>query len=227
MSSDYTPDAIAWDIETAPMPLSVLTQRQRRRLQKEYDEQVRRNPEAGVTEHVRQAMCFHSFLCWICCASMAWRGPNGEIQQASKTASKPVEERPILQWLWRTVSRSVPGRASMTWVTYNGKNFDARVVRTRSLRNEVPITNEDLIDEYPYSYSPHCDIACLWRDEWNGLADVADLFGIVYDSQIMGEDVPWAVSEGRTDLVQEHCEADVEATLKVYEHVDQFNPEIR
>lgn len=224
---EYSPDAIAWDIETAPMPLSALTSRQRRRLKKEYTHQAKRSPEEGVTTLVRKAMSFHGFLCWICCISMAWRDEENEIKVASKTADKPVREKGGLEWVWRNVSRKIPGRSQMTWVTFNGKKFDARILRTRSLRNEVEITNPDVIDEYPYSYYPHCDVATLWGEDWTGLEDVADLFGISYESEIDGSEVAKAIVRGRPDLVEQHCEADAKTTLRIYEHVEKLNPEIR
>lgn len=223
----YHPDAIAWDIETAPMPMSTLTQRQRRRLKKEYARLADRDPSRGVTATVRRAMSFHGFLCWICCASLAWRNEDGEIEVTSFSAERPVEERALIRNFWHITDKEQPGRRRMKWVTFNGKKFDARIMRTRSMKHEVFISNEDVLDEYPYSYNPHCDIAALWREDWPGLEDVADLFGVRYESEIKGEQVAESVARGRLDLVEDHCEADVMTTLAVYEHARATNPEVR
>jgi len=224
----HQPEAIAWDIETAPQPLSALTDRQRRRLKKEYAALSRREPEKSVTDLVRKAMSFHGFLCWICCISFAFRDEDDEVRVFSKTASRPVEEQALLSWTWRLVERNRKSMKNVDqFVTFNGKKFDSRILRTRSISNGVFISNTDLLDEDPYSYSPHCDVASMWREDWVGLADAADLCGYHYDSPIMGGDVAEAVVNGRLDLVEEHCEADVRATLRVFEHVRRFNPELR
>lgn len=224
--TNYVPSGIAWDIETAPMPLSVLTERQRRRLRLEYKEQARRDPQKSVTKLVRKSMSFHGFLCWICCISLAWRDEDGALQTMTLSAERPVEERRVIHSFWEGVHPRRPGRQRMNWITFNGKNFDCGILRTRSLRNEVEITNQDVLDEYPYSYTPHCDVATMWRDEWNGLADAADLFGISYESEIGGGEVAAAVANDRIDLVEQHCEADAKTTLRVYEHAATYTPEL-
>ena len=226
-NSNWSPSAIAWDIETCPMPLSTLTHRQRRRLKKEYAAKAKRSPEEGVTTLVRKAMSFHGFLCWICCVSLSWRDQDGKIEVVSRSASRPVDERGLIEWVWRNVSKKIRSRSGVRWVTFNGKKFDCRILRTRSLRHEVQITNEDLLDEYPFSYKPHADVAALWREDWTGLEDVADLFGIVYESEIDGAEVAEAISRDRPELVEQHCEADAKTTLEIYEHVKAVDPEIR
>lgn len=220
--SQFAPDAIAWDIETCPQPISTLTARQERRLKKEYANKARRSPDESVTELVQKAMSFNGFLCWICCISLAWRDEDGEISTVTSSAERPVEERNTLRWFWHNVKTPDP-----TWVTFNGKKFDCRITRTRSMHKEVEITNTEILDEYPYSYFPHCDVASLWREDWCGLSDVADLYGISFGSKIGGGEVAEAVANGRIDLVEDHCEADVKTTLRVYEHTRKYNPEVR
>lgn len=219
----YTPDALAWDIETAPLPLSSLSDRQRRRARIEYDEQSRRKGHKSVTTLLRRAMSFHGFLCWICALSFAWRDEEGEIQTASKIAKKPVQEARLLRWFWRQMK----GREGLTFVTFNGKNFDCRIARTRSIAQGVPITNEDVLDEYPYSYTPHADLGGLWGKDWVGLEDAADIMGVQYDSEITGEQVAEAVVQDRLDLVEQHCNADVRTTLVIYEQAKKITPELR
>ena len=223
---NYIPDAVAWDIETCPQPLSTLTEQQRYRLKMEYKSQARRRGHESVTTLVRKSMSFHAYLCWICCISIAWRDEQDELQVRSSSAPRPVKEPKPIRWIWKFAQKSRFPRNGPRWVTFNGKKFDARVLRTRSLKHKVQITNDDVLDEYPFSYKPHADIATMWREDWMGLEDAADLFGIHYHSEIMGEDVAEAVARDRIDLVEEHCEADAKTTLRIYEHVSDLNPEV-
>jgi len=223
-----TPTKIAWDIETAPQPFGSLSERQRRRLGLEYKEQARRDPQESVTRLVQEAMSFHGHLCWICCVSFAWRDEDGELRSWTKGTMMPGDEGKILRLVWEFVSKSRDTiRPVKQWVTFNGKSFDSRILRTRSLANDVTITNTDLLDEYPYSYTPHCDVARQWRNDWIGLEDAADLAGVEYTSAIVGEEVATAIRMGRPDLVEQHCDMDARTTLRVYEHSARYNPELR
>lgn len=210
---------IAFDIETAPIPYNQLSAAQRRRYRKEYRAQSDRHPERSVTDLSVRARSFHPFLSFICCISLA-RVKAGKVSIKSFTCDDYEGESKMIAQFWE-VAAKMP---SPLWVSFNGKKFDCEHLMTRTLANDLTVKVPSILDQYPYSYTPHCDLATLWRNKWMRLIDVCDLANVqVPNSDIDGSEVWKHVG---TDAVQNHCEKDAERTLRLFYELGQHHPQL-
>src|SRR5690606_4007246 len=133
-------------------------------------------------------------------------------------AAIPGEERALLEAFWNDVARF--GDRKITWITFNGKRFDVEFLLTRTLYHGLFPTRADLLDQYPYSFTPHCDLMTVWRRSAMRLEAVCELLGVESPKQGMdGSRVCHAVADGRVDDVRRYCEADVMATLNCFERL--------
>lgn len=206
---------IAWDIETCPLPLDSFTEAQQYR----YEQQLAAGnvSDAEAEDEIsRKARSLHPMLGWICCLSVAATYDPGQSRRVrSYTASTPADERSLLESFWNDAARI--GKRNVTWITFNGKRFDAEFLLTRTLRHGLLPLRSDLLDQYPYSHTPHCDLLTVWRRAAMRLEDVCELLGVESPKRdLNGGAVFAAIEAGDIEAVTHYCEADVKATLACY-----------
>lgn len=205
----------AWDIETCPTPLSIFTEAQRSRYETELRYKKSRDSELDEEEACRLVRSTHPFLGWICCISVAFFDPGGNIKTKSWTAETPKREKALLQSFWESVA-DYPKKTR--WVTFNGKRFDIPFVLARSTRHSLAPTRSDLTDTYPYNHSPHADLMKLWPSLHYRLAELCAHLGVASPkAELSGAGVADAVAAGRIDQVARYCEGDVRATLACWQ----------
>ncbi|RMH53149.1 MAG: exonuclease [Bacteroidetes bacterium] len=186
--------------------------------------ELARDPEADPQAASQKVRSLHPMLGWICCISVVGANPDGSLRTpVSFTAAGPDEEEALLRAFWDRVGRLE--RYRVTWVTFNGKAFDAEFLRTRSLVWELIPPRLDLFDDYLYGFHPHCDLKCLWRRSAVRLEDVCDLLGVPSPKQEMnGDGVCAALQAGDLDAVRRYCEADAVATLRCFQRLRPVIP---
>lgn len=205
--------AIAWDIETCPLPEDELSGPHQERFEKELTKQQEQNPDMGRTEASKRARSFHPYLGWISCISVV----RGEVGQSMNTpyswsASSPEEEEDMLRTFWADMD-GVSGRPR--WATYNGKDFDVPFLTARSSFHGVTPTRDDMIDTYPFKHQPHADLSKIWLKVSSSLEEMCAHLGVPSPKQGMdGGGVAEAVSEGRMGDVEAYCERDAVATFR-------------
>lgn len=209
---------IAWDLETCPLPRDALTEAGRQRL----EQQMEAAGVAGLDPEHAEALkvrSLHPMLGWICCLSVVAATDPGEPRTPrSYVATSPEGELELLRAFWSDLERL--GNRSVTWITFNGKRFDVEFLLSRSLYHGLYPTRTDLLDQYPYSFSPHCDLMTIWRRSAMRLEDACELLGVESPKKEMdGSGVCEAVADGRLDDVRRYCEADVLATMACFARV--------
>lgn len=211
---------VAWDIETAPLPLDQLTDAQRARMEKEVATLMQRQPDIEEEEARRLVRSTHPFLGFICCIS-AVAGTLGEGHRVpvSFCASSVDEEKALLEKFWAVVARF---KCRPIWVTFNGKRFDVPWLLARSARHGIAPTRSDLTDTYPYKSVPHADLFGAFPYAY-ALEDMCIHLNIPSSKNgFDGSMVEGAVAEGRLEEVASYCEADVIATWMCYNHLHRY-----
>lgn len=212
-------DENAWDIETVPLPQSAYTDVHTKRLEKNLAREMKHDPSRDEDDARRLVQSVCPLLGWICCLSV--RRYDGQNERSndprSYTAENPEQERRLLSDFWRDVSMM----PAATWITFNGKRFDAPFLLARTYAVGLTPTRWDLLDRHLYRHHPHTDLSHLFK--YLGLADVCALLGVespkqsdLFDAVLDGSQVAPAVQAGRIDRVAEYCERDVTATLDCY-----------
>ena len=206
--------AVAWDIETCPLPSDGFTSPQEERHQKEVETQQERNPGVGHEEASKRARSFHPYLGWISCISVV-RGKVGEgmAEPRSWSAGAPGEEASLLKEFWEAVGKL---NARPRWATYNGKEFDVPFLTARSSYHGISPTRQDIIETYPFSHDPHVDLSKVWLSVGSSFEEMCDHLGVPSPKEdgMDGSVVAEAVSDGRLDKVEAYCERDVVATFR-------------
>lgn len=205
--------AIAWDIETCPLPTEELPPSHEARHDKELAHQKEQNPEINSAEASKRARSFHPYLGWISCISVV-RGSVGEEmgEPYSWTASTPGKEEEMLRDFWEAVGQI---KGSPRWATFSGKDFDVPFLTARTSRHGLTPSRDDLIDTYPFSHDPHVDLSKVWLPVNSSLEEMCAHLGVQSPKGNMdGSDVAQAVSEGRMEEVARYCEGDATATLR-------------
>jgi predicted PolB exonuclease-like 3'-5' exonuclease len=207
---------IAWDIETCPLPESSFSDAQQARFEKNLRRRRNKSGLRESKEQTRQAVrALSPYLGWICCISLVRQidGEDRMRESYSYTARTRLDEHDLLVNFWQDLGR-LPDRG-VTWITFNGKNFDVPFLKLRTLHHGLAPTRQDLLDDYPYNDEPHCD---LWHElERASLDDACDLLGVPTPKDDMDGAGVWpAVQDGRMSDVVEYCEKDVIATLRCY-----------
>ncbi len=207
---------VAWDIETCPLPIRAMRDPQRRRFALDYRREAMKDRARSVGEIAAKVGALNPFLGWVCCISVV-AGDTAAAPRTPKsyTAADPALEGDLLRRFWADVAK-LP--KTPTWVSFNGKQFDAEFLMTRSLRHHVQPTRTDLLDRNRWKFFPHCDLAGLWQSQRPGLADLCDLLSLPSpkEGEVSGGSVWRAVQLGQIAEVAAYCERDVLATLAAY-----------
>jgi len=203
---------IAWDIETAPLPESALSEAQQARRERQLSYVSERSPDQPAAEQDRLVRSTHPFLGWICCISaVSGTIDDGPRAPKSWTATAPGEEADLI----RAFSEAVNGfGGEVRWVTFNGKRFDVPFLEARTMAHGLSPTRADMRNTYPYNHAPHADLMNLWPFHY-GLAGLCELLGVESPKgEMAGADVAGAVAAGEVARVARYCERDVVATFK-------------
>ena len=202
---------VAWDLETVPLA--------RPACQERLTKEIAQDREPG----------FHPLLTRIVSVAMCVRTPAGNLNYWSRTALAEEDERTLLEDLWaklgemQPVSARGPARGKLL-VGFNSKGFDAPVLAARSAWHAIDPTNAAaaVLDTYPYSFRPHCDLMGWLRQPY-GLHDLCQFLGV--DSPKGGGDgsgVQALLAEGRVEEIEAYNRRDVRATLECFERISKF-----
>lgn len=211
---------IAWDIETCPFDVRSFTPAQ----QKRYTSLLEKagtpdaTPEDDISVKVRS---LNPTLGWICCISvLAADDPEQPRAPKSYLAATPDEEEEMLVNFWTDLARL--GNRPIQWITFNGKNFDSEFLLARTLRYGLEPSRKDLLDCYPYSFSPHCDLMKLWPRTPMCLEELCELLEVPSSKDEMNGSKVWTfVQAGDMEKVRQYCEEDVRATLECFSRIPQ------
>jgi DNA polymerase elongation subunit (family B) len=210
----HHPQVIVFDIETCPQRPEGFSAAQRARFDKAFRRRRGKSIHESLGKTKATVRALSPYLGWICCISVCRyvEGAESPRPTHSYACAEHDGEADLLARFWNDMSQ-VHDR--VTWVSFNGKNFDAPYLRLRSLASEVEPTREGLLNTHKWRDTPHTDI---WRyAESAGLADYCDLLGVSSPKGDMdGSDVWAAVQEGRLADVTRYCEKDAFATLRCY-----------
>jgi 3'-5' exonuclease len=133
------------------------------------------------------------------------------------TGTPDQRERHLLEDFSRFV-----GKARPVLVTYNGRSFDLPVIALRSLCHAVPLGwyYRERGVRYRFSEEGHLDL-CDWLADHGAtragkLDSVARLIGLPGKVGIDGSQVDGLYQDGRLDLIQKYCLADVAQTAFLF-----------
>jgi len=210
---------VVLDIETCPLPQEGYSKQQLARLAREAD--IHRQCEPDMVEEliVQRAASLHPLLSWIVCISVQ-RAVN-DLQQLFKPysylASKPEDEKDMLERFWQDIQKLVDRKERILWITFNGKRFDVPFLLARTLHHGLLPVQCDLLDTYPYKHYPHCDLSKMFGKINLELADLCALLNVPNPKEHAdGSLVQHMLETEGIEAVRRYCEADVEATMKCF-----------
>lgn len=214
---------LVYDIETCPLPVDSLTPTRLDRLDKEFERIHQREPGLSIEAAQSKAQSLHPMLGWICCIGIAICDANGNVQHVeSFSRPTPDGEASLLLDFWD----AIPQNPSTTFVTFNGKSFDAPFIRMRCLKRriEMPPVARFALNTHRWRDDPHWDLMHVTHPHRIGLADLCDLVGVRSPKDGMsGGDVAQAVADGRIADVAHYCEQDVTATARCAHNLRKLN----
>ncbi len=219
---------LALDIETCPLPVDGYSAQQQARLQREMQFLRQRNPDVEEDDLRLQAASLHPLLSWIVCISVqrAVDDPLQPNEPHSYLAQTPDDEREMLRRFWEDIQRFVERSNKICWITFNGKRFDVPFLLARTLHHGLLPVPCGLLDSYPYSHYPHCDLFNLFSGINLGLADLCALLHIENPkAHGDGGQVQQLLEVEGIDGVRRYCEADVKATLLCFARLLPLLPE--
>jgi len=162
---------IAWDIETVPQPIGILTESQRQRLELDAKYQAAWLKERGSSQDPHdRAMSLHPYLGWICCLvavsctfsdkAKSEENPDGAVIGNPKSyAAETIDgECILLESFWDDIA-GINGMP--LWITFNGKRFDVPYLRIRTIANGLRCRRIDLLHTNPWANKPHVDLSCI------------------------------------------------------------------
>lgn len=129
-------------------------------------------------------------------------------------------EKTALEMFWQNVVAS--SGAHRRLVTFCGLTFDLPILLRRSqyLNVDAPVLN---LDRYR---TPHIDVVQKLTFngaiKGHGLKFYARRFGIPFDDEVAGADIPTLVREGHWDAVQAHCISDTQLTAALARRLGYF-----
>lgn len=206
--------AVAWDIETCPLPTDTFSESHAQRHEKEVAKQQDRHPHLTPDEASRRARSFHPYLGWICCISVVRGEIGGSLNDPySWTTGSPEDEGDMLETFWDDIA---PIGGGTLWATFNGKDFDVPFLTARSAHHGITPSRDDIIDTYPYNHTPHADLSKVWMKVSSSLEEMCFHLGVASpkDGALKGSGVAEAVANGKLEQVRKYCERDVVATHK-------------
>ncbi len=210
---------VALDIETCPVPLDDLAPA----LQTRFERRVAREPVPSwedASEAASRVRSVDPGLGWICCIGIASTDdPHSPRAATPFTAAHPGEEGNMLEAFWSAVDRFTQKHHAVQWVTFNGKDFDVPRLLLRSAVHGINPVACGLLNTYPYSSRPHCDLMRLVGGRTNLTLDaLCAVLGLPSPKQdnVGGDGVAEAVAAGAMADVATYCGADVTATMACF-----------
>ena len=165
---------LSYDIETIPEEVSELTSTQTQEIQKKLDRYLKSNPEEAVNkESIRNMlMATNPLFGKIVCIGITYLTDNG-VREVGLIG----EEKDILASWWKEISNY-----NGTYVSFNGLEFDAPYIITRSMKHSVAPTNKNFCSLQRFQRYPHYDVmqwSCNW-DRWrsSSLKNLCDFLDI-------------------------------------------------
>ncbi len=213
-------NVLSYDIETIPEEVSELTSTQTEQIQKKLDRYLKAHPEEVVNkESIRNMlMATNPLFGRIVCIGLTYlSGEN--VREVGLVG----EEKDILASWWNEI-KSYSG----TFVSFNGLEFDAPYIMTRSMKYSIAPTNKNFCSLQRFQRYPHYDVmqwACNWdRFKSSGLKTLCDFLGIPSpkEGEVAAENVYSAYKDGQIDKIKEYCLKDTKATLQIYNKLKKY-----
>lgn len=110
-------------------------------------------------------------------------------------------------------------QSSATWVGHNLQDFDLRFLWQRSKIFNVKLPFKIPTGKPNYSSGPYVyDTMKEWAGYGNRIkqTDLELAFGIARDDDITGADVARMYADGKVDVIEKHCQQDVENLRSIY-----------
>lgn len=125
------------------------------------------------------------------------------------------EEKNILNEFWDLFKKD-----NFVVVTHNGYKFDVPFIVVRSIINNIKISKEINTNPWNMLKSNHLDTMLVFSQNVftnAGLKILARLNNIEFnDDGILGKDIERLYTQGRLDIIKEHCRGDIEVLEKLF-----------
>jgi hypothetical protein len=207
---------LCFDIETIPQ-IAPLSDIQSEELNRKLENYMAYHTNEDPEEAKRKLMGTNPFFGEIVCIGLGYEA-NGSF----KTKALIGEEKQILTEFWEILSKF-----NGTFVSYNGIEFDAWFVITRTMMYNITITNKNFIDTRRFQKRPHFDVKQILSD-WDKYRSITlnlacDYLGVSSPKDgLKAKDVWQAYAEGRIDEIAEYCLKDITATYQIYNIVKNY-----
>ena len=205
-------NSLTFDIETIPRPIGDLSFIQR----EELDKRIKRSKntdELNEMELTQLIMGTNPYFGKIICIGL-------KLNKNSKSYTKALiegSEYDILVSFWEILKQCY----DVTFVSYNGLDFDVPFIRVRSMHHKITPTNKNFFNLKRFQRHPHFDVCTVLADynQYNrvSLRLACDAFGIPSPKEggIEGKDVYKFYQEGKIKEIASYCIRDLDSTYQL------------
>ncbi|MCS7337401.1 MAG: ribonuclease H-like domain-containing protein [Verrucomicrobiae bacterium] len=225
---------LAFDIETAALPLEQLDDAQREYLFREAEKALDEPTRTARRAEIERQLNLWPFTAQVVCIAMlnvdTGRGQVlfiAEDYEPDEGEAGPVEFVPCMDEVELLTAFWDVAKHYDEIVTFNGRTFDVPFLYLRSAILNVPISRKDWLG-YRFQTEPHCDLAeQLTFYGVSGRDGAARRFNLDFYCKAFGIDSPKSygvtgldinqlVAQGRYREIAEYCLRDVRATVELY-----------
>ncbi len=225
---------LAFDIETAALPLEQFDDAQREYLFREAEKALDEPTRAARRAEIQRQLNLWPFTAQVVCIAMlnadTSRGQVlfiAEDYEPDEGEAGPVEFVPCMDEVELLTAFWDVAKHYDEIITFNGRTFDVPFLYLRSAILNVPITRKDWLG-YRFQTEPHCDLAeQLTFYGVSGREGAARRFNLDFYCKAFGIDSPKShgvtgvdinelVAQGKYREIAEYCLRDVRATVELY-----------
>jgi predicted PolB exonuclease-like 3'-5' exonuclease len=219
MKDNFGMDFLSFDIETAPIQLDALSEIKREELEQ-------RHPLVD-NEETPERKLFRGVSPWyakIVSIGIYYESGGKEIINAPLYKG---DEHQLLYDFFNILSK-MPQH--ITYVSFNGKNFDVPFITLRSALYEDVVPDARFLNIRKFDNLPHYDIRdVLSKNDRYGVGNLriaCDHFGIPSPKEegITASEVGKAFYEGRVQEIASYCQRDTYATAQLFKKVVRYYP---
>ena len=205
-------NSLTFDIETVPQPMDTLSSIQQEELNKRL-KRSKNTEELNEEELTQKIMGTSPYFGKIICIGLKL------VKDAKDKTTALVEgsEYEILTSFWEILRQCV----GVTFISYNGLEFDVPFIRTRSMHHKVNPTNTTFFNLKRFQRHPHCDCCTILADynQYNrvSLRLACDAFGIPSPKEggIEAKNVYKFYKEGKIKEIANYCMRDLDSTYQL------------